>query len=149
MPQYDNYHTDSRVMAGRRGDWYKTLDLRKMVVGVEIYDDETDEETIVEFPIKWEVCSLCNGRGKHVNPSIDCNGLTAEDFAEDPDFAAEYFAGRYDQQCNECKGRTTVAVINEERCNEEQKASLKTLRANQEADAEFRRLQAWEARMGC
>tara|TARA_Y100000310_G_scaffold311232_1_gene357321 strand:- start:635 stop:949 length:315 start_codon:yes stop_codon:yes gene_type:complete len=76
----------------------------------------------IELPWKWEVCDLCNGKGTHVNPSIDSNGLTAEDFAEDPDFQEDYFGGVYDQQCNECHGRSTVMVPNEEAMTEEIKA---------------------------
>jgi hypothetical protein len=149
MPQYDNYETDGRVMAGRRGDWFKSLDERKQLVSVEIYDADEDEETIVDFPMKWEVCGLCNGRGKHVNPSIDCNGLTGEDFAEDPDFAQDYFAGRYDQQCNCCHGRTTVPAIDEDRLDEDQKKWLVVLQDQQEEQRDYEREAAWERRMGC
>jgi hypothetical protein len=56
-------------------------------------------------PFRWEVCDLCDGEGKVVNPSIDANGLTAEDFAED------YFRGRYDITCPQCRGRTTIPVV--------------------------------------
>lgn len=57
---------------------------------------------------KWKVCPVCHGEGTTVNPSIDCNGLTAEDFAEDPDFAEDYRAGVYDQTCNACHGQRVV-----------------------------------------
>ena len=63
------------------------------------------------LPIKWGVCPVCEGRGKHVNPSIDCGGIGPEAFAEDPDFAADYFGGTYDQTCNRCNGRTTIQVV--------------------------------------
>ena len=144
---YDNYETDSRVRAAHSGNFYKSIG--KSTLTVVIYDDEKDEETDVEFPFKWEVCPLCNGKGSHVNPSIDCNGLTAEDFYEDPDLAEDYFSGMYDQQCNQCHGRTTVPVIDEDRCNKEQKEWLAMLRENQKADAEYQQICAWERRMGC
>jgi len=70
-----------------------------------------DDCTEVELPTKWEVCPVCNGEGKHVNPSIDCNGLTASDFAEDPDFYDSYMSGTYDVPCNKCGGRTTARVV--------------------------------------
>jgi hypothetical protein len=44
------------------------------------------------------------GEGTCVNPNIDANGLTAEDFAEDPDFAEDYFGGVYDVRCAACGG---------------------------------------------
>ena len=81
-----------------------------------IYDDEGIER---ELPTFWEVCPVCRGKGNHVNPSIDCNGLTAEDFAEDPDFAESYFRGDYDQVCNRCGGRTTVRVVDRDSCEAE------------------------------
>jgi len=72
-----------------------------------------------ELPTKWEVCPVCQGRGTHVNPDIDAHGLTAEELREDPDFAEDYFAGAYDITCNRCRGRTTVAVVDRERCDPE------------------------------
>lgn len=59
----------------------------------------------------WAICPLCSGHGKHVNPSIDASGISAEDFAEDPDFAEEYFSGGYDVTCAQCQGRGSVVVL--------------------------------------
>lgn len=70
----------------------------------------------IELPAKWEVCGRCNGNGKHVNPAIDGNGLSREDFDEDPDFEESYFRGDYDMKCEECDGRTTVVEIDEATC---------------------------------
>lgn len=64
-----------------------------------------------ELPMKWGVCHVCDGKGKHVNPSIDAGGLSAEDFHDDPDFAEDYMRGTYDVTCNGCNGRTTVPVV--------------------------------------
>lgn len=61
-----------------------------------------------DSPFKWVVCDLCDGRGTVVNPAIDADGLTAEDFADDPDFADDYRSGVYDIQCPRCGGRTTI-----------------------------------------
>ena len=65
-----------------------------------------------EQPVKvrFEVCPLCEGRGKHVNPSIDGHGLTRDDFDEDPEFAESYFRGDYDVRCNLCGGEKVVPV---------------------------------------
>lgn len=85
-------------------------------------DPETGEqiEDTIELPWRWEVCPVCDGKGTHVNPAIDCGGLTGEDFADDPDFCHDYFAGAYDQPCNHCGGRTTVPVPDEMRMTPEQ-----------------------------
>lgn len=34
---------------------------------------------------KYVVCPVCHGEGKTMNPNIDAHGLTAEDFADDPE----------------------------------------------------------------
>lgn len=71
------------------------------------------------LPVKWVVCPVCDGEGEHINPAIDCGGLTAEDFAEDPDFAEGYVRGDYKQPCNRCGGRTTVPEVDLDRLSAE------------------------------
>ena len=66
----------------------------------------------------WVICPGCSGEGTCVNPSIDCNGLTQEDFDEDPDFAENYFGGLYDVSCAACEGtgkirRSHLATLRE------------------------------------
>jgi len=58
--------------------------------------------------LRFKVCPKCEGKGSHVNPSIDGNGLTYEDFENDPDFEEAYFAGNYDVECYECHGQRVV-----------------------------------------
>ena len=81
-----------------------------------------DWEKPVELPAKWVVCSRCEGKGTHTNPSVDGNGITPEEFAEDPNFMEDYINGVYDVQCSECRGRTTVLEIDESRLTVEQLA---------------------------
>lgn len=69
---------------------------------------DTGEE--LALPARFTLCDRCQGSGSHVNPSIDGHGLSAEDFAEDPDFAESYFAGDYDVRCETCMGARVVAV---------------------------------------
>ena len=83
---------------------------------------EVDEKSMVvrfalddrdfELPFRWEVCGTCRGKGRHVNPAIDADhGITPEEFAEDPDFAEDYFSGVYDVPCSECGGRRVVPEL--------------------------------------
>lgn len=81
----------------------------------EMLNDET-ESVEVALPAKYAVCGRCDGEGKHVNPAIDGNGLSREDFEQDPDFEEGYFRGDYDVACQDCKGRTTVLEVDEEAC---------------------------------
>jgi hypothetical protein len=56
----------------------------------------------------WILCPVCDGEGTTVNPNIDCNGLTREDFDEDPDFAEDYRNGTYDITCAACSGKRVL-----------------------------------------
>ncbi len=112
---------------------------------VSVNDEDGDGDMEVEVPSKKEVCDRCRGEGSHVNPSIDGNGLTAEDFAEDPDFEESYFAGHYDVQCEECGGVRVVDVIDYEQLNEEQKGWVEQYEKQQQCRAQER---AYERRYG-
>jgi hypothetical protein len=57
---------------------------------------------------QWEVCPVCSGEGRTVNPNIDAQGLTAEDFRDDPDFLQDYMSGTYDITCRCCDGLRVV-----------------------------------------
>jgi hypothetical protein len=65
--------------------------------GLLIYEDQY-------FKAKWIICGWCEGSGQTTNPSIDSHGISSEEFAEDPDFHRDYFAGKYDVGCGECNG---------------------------------------------
>ena len=55
------------------------------------------------------VCPTCNGRGAYVDPNVDRNGLTAEDFDYyGEDFEEGYRSGSYDVTCGRCEGRNVV-----------------------------------------
>ncbi len=131
-----NYENDYRVRGRERAGEKIT---------VTVYDAEEDCDIETELPTRWGVCPTCNGNGTHVDPSIDCNGLTTEDFAEDPDFREEYMAGRYDTTCYECGGRRVVPEIDEERCDPK---LLKAYYDYQADLASYRAECAAERRMG-
>lgn len=72
-----------------------------------LYPDEIEELVLIA---KYDVCPSCEGRGRYVNPLIDSHGLTAEDFADDPDFQEAYFSEQYDITCRSCNGRNVILV---------------------------------------
>lgn len=80
-----------------------------------------NDGTEAELPTEWVVCEVCSGEGKHVNPSIDCGGISAEEFRDDPEFADSYMRGDYDQVCNACQGRTTVQGVAWDQLTKEQR----------------------------
>jgi len=84
--------------------------------------------------MKWIVCPVCKGEGKTVNPAIDCNGLSQEDFAADPDFAESYWRGDYDITCRACSGQR---VVTRERIRElDQNAKDRELAAREDGNYE-------------
>jgi len=95
-----------------REQWYSSFDAKRMIITLEGAGPDGDD---LELPARYVVCDVCDGKGTHVNPSIDSHGLSAEDFAEDPDFAEDYFAGRYDVPCHECSGQRVMPVMDEAR----------------------------------
>jgi hypothetical protein len=108
-----------------------------------------DHEETVELPAKYEVCGRCRGKGTHSNPSIDGNGISAEEFYG-PDWDDEsremYLTGGYDVTCHECDGKRVVLVLDEERCDPELlKAYLQHQREMARMDAEDRAIRYMES----
>lgn len=107
---------------------------------------EEGVETELELPILFEVCSVCEGSGTHLNPSVDADGLTVDDFREDPDFEEEYWNGRYDVNCYNCHGQTTEAVLDRENIDPE---ILRRLDQSQECERQYDAEAEAERRFGC
>ena len=122
----------------------------KMTITVNWMDD--DDMAHHDLPAKFEVCPTCEGKGKHVNPSIDDNGITGQDFAEDPDFEENYRSGTYDVQCYECHGSNVIPVVDRESITEsgsdEDKTALKTWDEALEDEYAWRAESEAERRMG-
>ena len=129
--------------------WYHHFDEKRMMIVVTEGSSEDDAEgeprEPFEVPAVFDLCGTCDGKGTHVNPSIDAHGISREEFDEDPDFRDDYFLGRFDVQCNECGGRRVVPVIAES-CPAELKA--KAEKWEQEFYDYQRECEA-ERRMGC
>jgi DnaJ-class molecular chaperone len=101
-----NYQNDIRIRSIEER-WWTEIDENKMYARHK-YDTEDGQQ--VWYPFKYETCHLCNGKGSHVNPSIDCGGLTFEDMYDDG-FRDDYLSGMYDQPCNLCKGMRVIPIM--------------------------------------
>lgn len=109
--------------------------------------DEGDEVEI-DLPASYEVCGRCQGEGKHDHSAFS-NGISREQFDEDPDFSEDYFAGVYDVQCEECGGNRVVPVVNEAECKRQGlEADLEAYYEGRRAEASHRAERAAERRMG-
>ena len=61
------------------------------------------------------VCPSCDGRGHYVNPAIDGNGISVEEWCDWTDDDREaYLSGRYDIVCEECNGRNVVERLRDD-----------------------------------
>ena len=85
---------------------------------------------------KWIICPTCKGEGKHVNPSIDANGITSSEMNEDPEFMEDYFNGVYDIPCKECSGSGKVIETPEFWEERAQRADDRRLSALEDGDFE-------------
>ncbi len=81
------------------------------------YENDDGDEVVEELPTKYEVCDRCRGEGKHTNPAIDGNGITASEWAEwDYEDRENYMNGVYDVSCEECCGNRVILVPDEDNC---------------------------------
>ena len=123
--------------------WYASFDKKRMVIVVHEGDDA--DEGPLEVPAIFSVCDTCGGHGSHVNPSIDAHGISREEFDEDPDFRDDYFLGRFDVPCAECRGEKVVPEI-ADHCPEELRKRAEKWR---EEFYDYQRECEAERRMGC
>ena len=94
-----NYFNDNRVRATRK--WFDSFNENTMTAHVDLIDGEGSRTVACTYG----VCSTCNGKGSHVNPSIDASGISGEDFDADPDFKEDYLSGAYSVPCYGCGGK--------------------------------------------
>lgn len=120
---------DPRDFANIECKWHGEVNEKDMTCEVTVTnwneDDIQVDTTHCGIPFKYEVCDLCDGKGRHVNPGIDSNGLTSEDFDQDPDFREDYLNGTYDVSCYKCGGSRVMVVYDETRANDKIKAIMK------------------------
>ena len=65
-------------------------------------------DSFFTVPKGFIVCPSCDGIGTMNAPAIDAGGITAHDLHKDPEFAADYFAGKYSRVCPTCKGKRII-----------------------------------------
>lgn len=90
------------------------------------------------LPGKFEVCPECEGSGTELYGSLKGAVFTPEDFANDPEFAEDYFGGSYDVACSKCKGLRVVPTADLTRCTFAEKRLLVQLRQAERARYESR-----------
>lgn len=108
------------------------------------------EEYIGEkLPTKRIVCPTCRGEGRHVNPSIDENGITGAEMAElGPEFQEDYMSGVYDVLCYECKGLRVVDILDEDWLVNNDRELLKEWNEWLRSEQDYQAICDMERRMG-
>lgn len=64
----------------------------------------------ITLPLKNQLCPACNGEGTRALHGYE----VTDQCREDPEFAEDYFAGRYDTVCEECRGAKVQKVVDED-----------------------------------
>jgi len=121
---------DKRDLAAILGDGFPEgteVDYKKRTISVPVLDEETGDVTdVVELPMKFSICSVCEGHGKYVDPNIDRHGITSSELEEmEQEELDAYFGGSYDVDCKACKGTGKQVEVDETLLNEEQKETYK------------------------
>ena len=121
-----NYWSDPRTLRAMTTRYYRIVEDGSRVLlkvperYVEMLEDELSPSELAALddglPVssRFVVCDMCHGHGNVVNPSIDCGGISDDDFREDPDFEEAYFSGAYNIPCPECDGKRVVTQMNPE-----------------------------------
>lgn len=159
---------DSRIMARDTERWYSSLDLGRKSARIAIDDldellEQADDEHALRaglqahmnedgevlIPVKFEVCHLCGGTGRHVDPNVDSHGICADEWDDmGPDGQEAYMSGAYDVTCYECSGRNVIPIPKEDsRLTKAQQELLKLINDKQRADADYAAQCAAERRM--
>jgi len=73
------------------------------------YDDEGEKIAVHSLPTRWEICDYCEGEGTSCAYLGDWTG--SEWAEESPEFQEDYFAGRYDRACPDCKGSGKILIV--------------------------------------
>ena len=111
-------------------------------ITITVSDDEGFEREL-ELAARVVKCHRCDGKGVHDNPAFE-NGISPDEFSDDPDFRDGYFAGHFDVTCSECHGRRVVKEIDRTAITPDERAAIALYDASERDAAEER---AHERRM--
>jgi hypothetical protein len=142
---------DPRDKEAMDGKWYDHISEKNMTICVILFDDDENEFEAF-FPFNYKICDLCQGKGRHVNPGIDSEGITGSEMEElGSEFEETYFSGGFDVDCYRCNSKRVEPEIDEEEVNrsEELKKNYELLLAKWKDDSAYEAERDAERRMGC
>jgi hypothetical protein len=115
-------------------------------------DADGDEvEATHDLPAKFVACYECEGEGSTYLgwSNRDQPVYTSEDLADDPEWAEDMFAGRYDRPCPTCKGERVMLIVNEDALTDEDAEAWESYQEEQESEAYYDAIAEAERRFGC
>jgi len=97
-----NFWSDRRTQESMKKKLFSVEGYRVKLKGwvKEILDLRAVDYDEKAISIKYEVCTLCSGEGKVVNPSVDASGFSPYNQLD----LEDYLSGQYDVTCPKCEG---------------------------------------------
>jgi hypothetical protein len=125
---------------------------RMLIVMLEDCNDDESvpehEERETAFRAYFEVCGRCDGKGVRDHEAFS-NGISMQEFDEDPEFHKAYMEGRYDVVCFLCSGARVVFELNESEAKREHPEAYKRYLEYQRDERRHLAEIAYERNMGC
>ena len=138
---------DHRDIQSRVSSWYDNFDECTMIATIDELEFNGNIKERISVFCRFEVCPTCEGKGSHVNPSIDSHGITGEEWDRDWSYEdrENYMTGFYDVDCYECHGKRVVPVPDE---NHNRSGLLRDISKLQEAKVSLAHERIREIEMG-
>ena len=101
---------DRRYIQANTPNWFSSFDESKMLATIDELEIDGELKEDIKVVCYFEVCGTCNGKGTHVNPAVDSNGITGDEWNRDWSYEGQqdYLNGLYDVTCYECDGKRVV-----------------------------------------
>jgi len=109
---------DHRYIQRRMTPWFDSINKSKSSATINELEVDGDIKEFVIVSCRFDVCPTCEGKGTHVNPNIDAQGITAEEWDRDwsREEQVDYISGVFDVSCYKCKGIRVVPVPSNYNC---------------------------------
>lgn len=146
--KWEDWSHDEELVQGE-DDWTPDQWSEATEAAYEKWLQNLGAEATVVVQSSFQVCGTCQGRGTHVNPAIDCGGITASEWAEWDDYEKDYYmSGAYDVTCNQCNGEKVIQNLEYETNNKLYNWCCERLSEHYEYQYESAREMAEERRWG-
>lgn len=114
-----------------------------------LYNEETEQEVVLNLPARRIVCPTCNGYGHHFRTDLDENSFVREIREErDEEGWQMYLAGYFNQACSQCQGEKVIDSIDWEYFRSVYPNEAKEVSEWNAMQKRWEEEREWERRMG-